>query len=104
VLADAHGGPGAGRSTQLATGQVPLAWLCKGFEPGAAGGTGLMVARNPEPGRLLDVLGGVLSGPSFALEVARGDPTALVAGSRTPARCGGAGDGCPWSGTARLRR
>ena len=60
---------------------VPVAWLCKGFE--AAGGAdsfGLMaheVCAQAAP----DLLSGVLSGPSFALEVARGQPTALVAAS-----------------------
>lgn len=55
---------------------VPLTWLCKGFETG----TGLLpheVQQQVAPG----VAAGVLSGPSFALEVARGQPTALVAAS-----------------------
>ncbi len=51
-------------------------WLCKGFEAG----TGLLgheIARATRP----DLRCGVLSGPSFAQEVARGQPTALVAAS-----------------------
>lgn len=51
-------------------------WLCKGFEAG----TGLLgheIARATRP----DLQCGVLSGPSFAQEVARGQPTALVAAS-----------------------
>jgi glycerol-3-phosphate dehydrogenase (NAD(P)+) len=55
---------------------APALWLCKGFEAG----TGLLgheIARTLRPGRPC----GVLSGPSFALEVARGLPTALVAAS-----------------------
>ncbi|HRW71619.1 MAG: NAD(P)-dependent glycerol-3-phosphate dehydrogenase [Burkholderiaceae bacterium] len=63
---------------------VPLAWLCKGFEPardtGAARPFGLLpheVQRQVAP----ELLAGVLSGPSFAQEVARGQPTALVAAS-----------------------
>jgi len=55
-------------------------WLCKGFEAG----TGLLgheVARAARP----DLACGVISGPSFAQEVARGWPTALVAASHTPA-------------------
>jgi glycerol-3-phosphate dehydrogenase (NAD(P)+) len=51
-------------------------WLCKGFEAG----TGLLgheIARALRPHR--DA--GVLSGPSFAQEVAQGRPTALVAAS-----------------------
>lgn len=51
----------------------PLVWVCKGFERGS----GLL------PHQLVDLLlpgaaAGVLSGPSFALEVARGCPTALT--------------------------
>ncbi|MCW7537425.1 NAD(P)-dependent glycerol-3-phosphate dehydrogenase [Aquabacterium sp. A7-Y] len=56
--------------------QVRVWWLCKGFEAG----TGLLgheVAREVRP----QARAGVLSGPSFALEVARGQPTALVAAS-----------------------
>lgn len=59
-----------------------LVWLCKGFEQG----TGLLgheVAREERPGMPC----GVLSGPSFALEVARGQPTALVAASTDVALC-----------------
>ncbi len=54
----------------------PVLWLSKGFERG----TGLLgheIARALRPGAAC----GVLSGPSFALEVARGLPTALVAAS-----------------------
>lgn len=51
-------------------------WLCKGFEAGS-GALGHEVAREVMPqGRV-----GVLSGPSFAVEVARCQPTALVAAS-----------------------
>jgi glycerol-3-phosphate dehydrogenase (NAD(P)+) len=63
----------------------PVAWLAKGFErPMAAGAQwdapGLMVHEiqaQVAPGLRC----GVLSGPSFALEVAQGRPTALVAAS-----------------------
>jgi glycerol-3-phosphate dehydrogenase (NAD(P)+) len=51
-------------------------WLCKGFEEGT-GRLGHEVARDVCPAARV----GVLSGPSFALEVARGQPTALVAAS-----------------------
>ena len=54
-----------------------LLWLCKGFER-ASGRLGHEVAQAVRPG-LRRV--GVLSGPSFALEVARGQATALVAAS-----------------------
>ena len=57
-------------------------WLCKGFEAGS-GALGHEVARAVRPG----VAGGVLSGPSFALEVARGLPTALVAASADAELC-----------------
>jgi len=51
-------------------------WLCKGFEAG----TGLLgheIAREVQP----RIAAGILSGPSFAQEVAAGQPTALVAAS-----------------------
>jgi glycerol-3-phosphate dehydrogenase (NAD(P)+) len=57
-------------------GNAPIVWLCKGMEEGS----GLLpheVVREAYP----DARGAVLSGPSFALEVARGQPTALTAAS-----------------------
>ena len=72
---------------QLSSCTVPVVWLCKGFEealPGATqaapGAQGLMaheVLAQTAP----NLRAGVLSGPSFAQEVARGQPTALVAAS-----------------------
>ena len=66
---------------RLAPCGVPAAWLCKGFEaphaPGRPGLLGHEIAAEVAPG--LPV--GVLSGPSFAQEVARGQPAALVAAS-----------------------
>ena len=61
---------------------VPVAWLCKGFEAPVAdsevaGRLGHEIRAQVAPG----MKAGVLSGPSFALEVARGQPTALVAAS-----------------------
>lgn len=61
---------------------APVAWLCKGFEASAAASAaaGLMaheVCAAVAPG----LLSGALSGPSFAQEVARAQPTALVAAS-----------------------
>ena len=61
--------------------RTPLVWLCKGFEEGS----GLLPHQIVE-----EVLGGearcgVLSGPSFAAEVARGLPCALTLASRDPA-------------------
>lgn len=58
----------------------PVLWLSKGFESGS-GALGHEVARALRPGAAC----GVLSGPSFALEVARGQPTALVAASEDDA-------------------
>ena len=65
---------------------LPLAsntlWLCKGFEsPGAALGHELAQSLRP------DLRCGVLSGPSFAQEVARGQPSALVVASADAALC-----------------
>jgi glycerol-3-phosphate dehydrogenase (NAD(P)+) len=62
--------------TSLAGADAPVAWLCKGFESD----TGLMpheVQAQVAP----KLRAGALSGPSFALEVARQQPTALVAAS-----------------------
>jgi len=68
----------------LADAQVsaPVAWLCKGFEAVPAGqeGVGLMpheVCAQVAP----QLAAGALSGPSFAQEVAHGQPTLLVAAS-----------------------
>ncbi len=60
---------------------MPLAWLCKGVEPaGNADAFGLLpheIWMQVAP----ELRAGALSGPSFAQEVARGQPTALVAAS-----------------------
>ena len=59
---------------------APVAWLCKGFEAPVATDFGLLgheVRAQVAPG----LRSGALSGPSFAQEVARGQPTALVAAS-----------------------
>jgi glycerol-3-phosphate dehydrogenase (NAD(P)+) len=55
-------------------------WLCKGFEAGT-GRLGHEIARELQPGMRV----GVLSGPSFAQEVAAGRPTAIVAASEDAA-------------------
>jgi glycerol-3-phosphate dehydrogenase (NAD(P)+) len=68
---------------------VPVAWLSKGFEAPLASELPA-TASLPSFGLLvheirakvaINLRAGVLSGPSFALEVARGQPTALVAAS-----------------------
>lgn len=61
--------------------RVPVAWLCKGFEAPQAGGTGGLLGHEIRAQVAPGLLAGVLSGPSFAQEVARGQPTALVAAS-----------------------
>ncbi|MCZ8234564.1 MAG: NAD(P)-dependent glycerol-3-phosphate dehydrogenase [Inhella sp.] len=69
---------GLREALQRCTGATPLLWLCKGFEAG----TGLLgheIARAVGRERV-----GILSGPSFAQEVARGQATALVAASEWP--------------------
>ena len=65
---------------------VPMAWLCKGFEAAsvapAAGHAGMLGHEIYEQVAASGHAGfGVLSGPSFAQEVAAGQPTALVAAS-----------------------
>ena len=57
-------------------------WLCKGFEQ-CSGLLGHELARAAGAGTRV----GVISGPSFAIEVARGQPTALVAASFDVALC-----------------
>jgi len=56
---------------------VPLVWLCKGFESGQARLPHQVCAEELAPG----VPRAVLSGPSFAEEVARGLPAALTLAS-----------------------
>ena len=70
------------RATLLALAEVrvPVAWLCKGFEAGGQPPRGLLgheIQAEVAP----HLQAGALSGPSFAQEVARGQPTALVAAS-----------------------
>jgi len=57
--------------------KIPLIWACKGFEAGTAKLPHQVVAE--EMGSKLQC--GVLSGPSFAQEVAKGLPTALTLAS-----------------------
>ena len=77
---------------QLKQARAPVAWLSKGFEsPVSAEPAELAPASLSTPFGLMvhevraqvapDLRAGVLSGPSFALEVARRQPTALVAAS-----------------------
>jgi glycerol-3-phosphate dehydrogenase (NAD(P)+) len=66
--------------TRLRDHRGPVAWLCKGLEAPVGGGWGLL-GHEIKAAVAGQVKGGVLSGPSFAHEVARGQPTALVAAS-----------------------
>ena len=63
---------------------TPVAWLCKGFEAPQTDAVALpfgLLAHEIRAQAAPDLIAGALSGPSFAQEVARGQPTALVAAS-----------------------
>lgn len=62
---------------RLAPMRKPVVWLCKGFEPQRAMLPHQIAAEVLAPGSAC----GALSGPSFALEVARGLPAALTLAS-----------------------
>lgn len=75
-----------GQLQRLAGVKAPVAWLCKGFEAplldpmSGIAGFGLM-AHEVRAQVAPQLMAGALSGPSFAQEVARGQPSALVAAS-----------------------
>lgn len=69
-----------GMLAHLQTCRVPVAWLCKGFEAPASDTLGLL-AHEIQTMVAPELIAGALSGPSFAQEVANGQPTALVAAS-----------------------
>lgn len=65
---------------------VPVAWLCKGFEAPQADGPGWgLLGHEVKAAVAPGLRAGILSGPSFAQEVARAQPTALVAASQDAA-------------------
>lgn len=67
---------------------APLVWLCKGFEaPLSADQSGGLMGHEVLAQMLPRQAAGLLSGPSFAQEVASGKPTALVAASTDPSVC-----------------
>ncbi len=67
-------------SVAVVTSQPALLWACKGFESASRRMPHQIVSEAlPQAARV-----GVMSGPSFALEVAAGLPTALVIASREP--------------------
>ena len=71
-----------GMLERLAPHPAPVAWLCKGFEaPREGDPTRGLMAHEVRAQVAPQLKAGVLSGPSFAQEVARGQPTALVAAS-----------------------
>jgi glycerol-3-phosphate dehydrogenase (NAD(P)+) len=72
--------------TKLADCQKPVAWLCKGFESLQTLENGKFIEKSSNVGDIWSSVAphlraGILSGPSFAQEVASGKPTALVAAS-----------------------
>ena len=88
-----------GMLNQIKGATCPVAWLCKGFEAAENnkidGKVGLLgheiyaqiaanQAKTTQNTLMTGLKTGILSGPSFALEVAKGQPTALVAASELP--------------------
>lgn len=62
--------------------KAPVAWLCKGFEAPVQDLKPFgLLAHEIRAQAAINLRAGALSGPSFAQEVARGQPTALVAAS-----------------------
>jgi glycerol-3-phosphate dehydrogenase (NAD(P)+) len=70
-----------GMLAQLRGCTVPVAWLCKGFEAARSGAPFGLMAHEIQAEVAPKLRAGILSGPSFAQEVAKGQPTALVAAS-----------------------
>jgi glycerol-3-phosphate dehydrogenase (NAD(P)+) len=69
----------------LAARQTPVVWLCKGFDEKGLLAHEMAAQSAPELVANPDAGVAVLSGPSFAQEVAAGQPTALVAASHNAA-------------------
>ncbi|MGL4410484.1 MAG: NAD(P)H-dependent glycerol-3-phosphate dehydrogenase [Zoogloea sp.] len=66
------------RALQVAAPNTPLLWACKGLEAGTTRLPHQIVAEELGP----DAPCGVLTGPSFAAEVARGQPAAVTIAAR----------------------
>lgn len=82
--------PVAGLREQLAALRQlrkPVVWLCKGFEAVQAGAAYGLLPHEVMAQVAPDLQAGVLSGPSFAQEVARNQPTAMVVASPCAAVC-----------------
>ena len=67
--------------------QTPVAWLCKGFESSQEAQQAGLMPHEVQAQVAPSLRCGVLSGPSFAQEVAQGRPTAVVAASADPQVC-----------------
>ncbi|OZI68124.1 NAD(P)H-dependent glycerol-3-phosphate dehydrogenase [Bordetella genomosp. 1] len=80
----------AARLPALGLQDTPIVWTCKGFEADTARLPHEIVAG--ALAGLPALAGGVLSGPSFAREVARGLPVALTVASHRPGVCQAATD------------
>lgn len=65
------------RALRRAGRELPVLWVCKGFERSSA-----RLPHEIAAEELGEIRCGALSGPSFALEVAQGRPTALTLASR----------------------
>lgn len=65
---------------QLAAGDYPVIAACKGLHPETMARTDEMLAAHIDPARIA-----LLSGPSFAAEVAQGQPTAITMAASTHA-------------------
>ena len=63
---------------------APLIWLCKGFEAARGDQAAGLLGHEVQAQVAARSRCGVLSGPSFALELAQGKPAALVAASPDP--------------------
>lgn len=66
---------------------TPVAWLCKGFESSTRLDQVGLMPHEVQAQVAPSLRCGVLSGPSFAQEVAQGRPTAVVAASAHPEVC-----------------
>ena len=71
------------RALRRETAKLPFVWLCKGLEADS----GLLPHQVAAEEMAADLPCGVLTGPSFALEVARGLPAAVTLASRDAGFC-----------------
>jgi glycerol-3-phosphate dehydrogenase (NAD(P)+) len=76
--------PTAEQLRQLGS-KLPVLWVCKGFEAGSGKLPHQVVAEVLGPDAVCGAQFGALSGPSFAEEVADGQPTAIALAANDPA-------------------